>query len=100
MFNGSYDVVKNLKVSASVNYVNTKGKGRNSTGYSDNIMSSFRQWYQTNVDYKLQKELYEEYEENITWNPVGPYFDDDGVQHISLAPAYWDNPYWLRYQKL
>ena len=69
LFNGSYDVVEDLKVSASVNYINTQGKGRNSTGYSDNIMSSFRQWYQMNVDIQEQKQLYEDYEENITWNP-------------------------------
>jgi TonB-linked SusC/RagA family outer membrane protein len=89
LFNGSYDVVKNLKVSASVNYINTAGKGRNSTGYSDNIMSSFRQWSQMNVDYAEQKQLYEDFEENITWNPNSP---------SSLAPAYWDNPYWVRYK--
>jgi TonB-linked SusC/RagA family outer membrane protein len=89
LFNGSYDVVKNLKVSASANYINTQGKGRNSTGYSDNIMSSFRQWMETNVDWAEQKQLYEDYEENITWNPNSP---------DNLAPAYWDNPYWLRYQ--
>ena len=44
IFNGSYNVVKNLKISASANYINTNGRGRNSTGYSDNIISSFRQW--------------------------------------------------------
>jgi TonB-linked SusC/RagA family outer membrane protein len=98
LFNGSYDVVKNLKVSASVNYTNTKGKGRNSTGYSDNIMSSFRQWCQTNVDYLQQKELYEEYEENITWNPKGPYLTEEGETLFDLDPAYWDNPYWVRYK--
>ena len=89
LFNGSYDVVKNLKVSASANYINTQGKGRNSTGYSDNIMSSFRQWWQMNVDVQEQKQLYEDYEENITWNPNSPE---------DLAPAYWDNHYFLRYQ--
>jgi TonB-linked SusC/RagA family outer membrane protein len=89
MFNGSYDVLKNLKVSASANYINTKGKGRNSTGYSDNILSSFRQWMQMNVDYKQQQEIYDETGRNITWNPVSPY---------DLAPAYWDNPYWVRFE--
>jgi len=87
--NGSYDVLKNLTVSANVNYVKTNGKGRNSTGYSDNIMSSFRQWMQTNVDYKMQKDLYEQTTRNITWNPKNPE---------NLAPAYWDNPYWVRNQ--
>ncbi len=85
--NGSYDMLKNLKVSANVNYVKTNGKGRNSTGYSDNIMSSFRQWMETNVDYKMQKDLYDQTGENITWNPNSPF---------DLAPAYWDNPYFMR----
>jgi len=89
LFNGSYDITKDLKVSAQVNYINTEGKGRNSTGYSDNILSSFRQWMQQNVDYQEQKDLYEATKKNITWNPVG--IND-------LAPAYWDNPYWVRYQ--
>lgn len=89
LFTGSYDVLKNLKITASANYINTNGLGRNSTGYSDNIISSFRQWAQTNVDYKDQKDLYNLTEENITWNPKAP---DD------LTPAYWDNPYWVRYK--
>jgi outer membrane receptor protein involved in Fe transport len=52
-------------------------------------MSSFRQWMQTNVDYKQQEEMYDLTDENITWNPVSPY---------DLAPAYWDNPYFQRYK--
>ncbi len=89
LFNGTYDILDNLKVTASANYINTKGKGRNSTGYSDNIMSSFRQWYQTNVDINQQKELYDLTGENMTWNPQS---EDD------LSPIYWDNPYWVRYE--
>ncbi len=89
LFNGTYDLLDNLKVTASANYVNTKGKGRNSTGYSDNILSSFRQWYQVNVDMEMQKELYDLTNRNLSWNPKGP----DNFQ-----PNYWDNPYWVRYQ--
>jgi TonB-linked SusC/RagA family outer membrane protein len=86
--NGSYDILKNLTVSAMATYVNTNGKGRNSTGYSDNVMSSFRQWSQMNVDYKMQKDLYDATGENISWNPNNPF---------DLAiPAYWDNPYFQR----
>ena len=88
-FNGSHKIIDNLKATTSVNFVNTEGKGRPSTGYSDNIMSSFRQWYQTNVDIGLQKSLYESTGDNITWNPAA---------YDNLAPAYWDNPYWSRYQ--
>ncbi len=88
-FNGSYNIIKNLKVSASANYVNTKGKGRNSTGYSDNIMSSFRQWYQVNIDMKLLKDLFNQTGRNVTWNRT--YFDDP-------VGLYWDSPYWTRYK--
>lgn len=86
---GSYDVVKSVKVTASANYVNTKGLGRNSTGYSDNILSSFRQWWQINADLERQKEMFELTDENITWNPKAP---------DNLQPSYWDNPYWVRHK--
>lgn len=86
---GSYEITKGLTATAKLNYINAKGKGRNSTGYSDNILSMFRQWWQTNVDVKEQQELYLNNTRNITWNPNGPN---------DLRPAYWDNPYWLRYQ--
>jgi len=88
-FSGSYEIVKGLTASAKLNYISMKGKGRNSTGYSDNILSSFRQWSQVNVDYKEQEALYNDNTRNITWNPNSP---------SDLAPAYWDNPYWARNQ--
>ncbi|HAZ04620.1 MAG TPA: SusC/RagA family TonB-linked outer membrane protein, partial [Marinilabiliales bacterium] len=87
IFNGTHKIFDNLKVTSQANYIRTEGKGRPSTGYSDNIMSSFRQWYQTNVDLGLQKELYEKTGRNVTWNPAA---------YNDLAPAYWDNPYWVR----
>lgn len=89
LFNGTYDILDNLTVTASANYINTKGKGRNSTGYSDNILTSFRQWFQMNVDMKEQKELYELNNQNLSWNPNS---------EDNLTPIYWDNPYWVRYQ--
>ena len=88
-FTGTYDVLKNVKVTANVNYVNTDGKGRNSTGYSDNILSSFRQWMQVNVDYDMQKQLYDLTKENVSWNATSPF---------ELTPLYWDNPYWVRFE--
>jgi len=87
IFNGSHNITDKLKITTSANYINTSGKGRPSTGYSDNILSSFRQWYQTNVDLGMQKKLYESTKRNVAWNR-NAY--DDG------APAYWDNPYWIR----
>jgi len=89
LLTGTYDVVKAVKVTASANFINTKGKGRNSTGYSDNILSSYRQWWQTNVDVQRQREMFEQTDKNITWNPKAP----DNTQ-----PSYWDNPYWVRHK--
>jgi len=88
-FSSSYDLSDKLTASATVNYAKTSGLGRNSTGYSDNILSSFRQWYQTNVDIQDQKAMYELTGRNVTWN----YHDEN-----LLVPEFWDNPYWTRYQ--
>jgi outer membrane receptor protein involved in Fe transport len=71
------------------NYTNTYTKGRPSTGYKNNIASMFRQWYQANVDIKQQEYMYKTTGENVTWNRV----DWDNAK-----PAYWDNPYWTRYE--
>ena len=88
-FDASYDLMEDLTISASATYTNTYTKGRNRTGYSDNIMSSFRQWWNTGVDMKLQKELYDEYEKNITWNPNS---------EADLSPIYWNNFYFQRFE--
>ncbi|TPG40176.1 SusC/RagA family TonB-linked outer membrane protein [Flavobacterium pectinovorum] len=66
--------------------------GRNTTGYSDNIMSSYRQWWQTNVDVKELQNVYNASGgQNISWNWADPTASE-------LKPAYWDNPYFSRYQ--
>ncbi len=88
-FTGTYDITDKIKVTSFANYIHTKTKGRNSTGYSGNILSSFRQWYQVNVDILDQKAAFEKLGTNATWNMNSP---DD------LNPAYWDNPYWDRYK--
>ena len=88
-FSASYDLTKRITLSASANYVQNDAIGRNHTGYSDNILSSFRQWFNLGVDMKQQQELYESTHKNITWNP---HSEND------LTPIYWDNPYWQRYE--
>ena len=86
---GSYDITDKLKVTSFANFINTSTTGRNSTGYSGNIMSSFRQWWQVNVDILEQKDAFDLLGTNATWNMNGP---------TDLAPAYWDNYYWQRYK--
>ncbi|MEP5341334.1 MAG: SusC/RagA family TonB-linked outer membrane protein [Algibacter sp.] len=78
-----------LEATGYATYINTETVGRNSTGYSDNIVGFMRQWGQNNVDFKRQKEAYFLTGENITWNPKSP---------TDLTPIYWDNPYWTRYE--
>lgn len=76
---------------AAVTLQNTVG--RNSTGYSDNIMGTFRQWWQTNVDVKELQNVYNKSGgQNITWNWADPTSSD------GMVPAYWDNPYFTRHQ--
>ena len=80
------------KLSASVyaSYITQNTIGRNSTGYNDNIMSNFRQWWQTNVDLKSLEQVYNASGgQNVTWNIKS---------ETDLTPAYWDNPYFQRYK--
>ena len=89
MLSGTWNVTKRLTVSGYGNYSILNAKGRNSTGYTDNIMGMFRQWWQTNVDVQQQKDMYDLTTRNVTWNYADP---------SSAVPIYWDNPYWTRYQ--
>jgi len=90
-FNGMWKVTDRLTATASGNFSSQATTGRNSTGYNDNIMSSMRQWMETNVDYKDLKDAYMSTGRNITWNP-------SYSTNTDLNPIYWDNPYWTRYQ--
>ncbi len=89
LFNSSWKITDRLTGTGSANFLRNSALGRNSTGYSDNIMSSFRQWMQTNVDIKEQKDLYDLTKRNITWNWADP---------TSAVPIFWDNYYWSRYE--
>jgi TonB-linked SusC/RagA family outer membrane protein len=89
-FNGTSKINEKLTASVAVNYVMNKSKGRSSTGYSDNLMTNFRQWWQTNVDVKSLEDMYLKTGRNITWN-AGDYNDPE-------TPIFWDNPYWTRHK--
>lgn len=89
-FNGSARINDKLTATVGVNYVNNSAKGRGSTGYSDNLMTNFRQWWETNVDVYALRDIYLKTRRNYTWNPAD-YHEPD-------VPVYWDNPYWTRYE--
>lgn len=89
LLNGTWKVNTKLTATGTANYVATKGLGRNSTGYSDNIMTSFRQWMQTNVDVQQQWDMYDLTKRNVTWNYADP---------TVAEPIFWDNYYWTRYE--
>jgi TonB-linked SusC/RagA family outer membrane protein len=87
-FAASYDLSKKLHVFSSINFTSTDGTGRYGSGYdSKNQMTSFREWWQVNVDVKEQEAAYERTKQNVTWNWADP---------TDLVPIYWDNVYWVR----
>ncbi|MEO5603384.1 MAG: SusC/RagA family TonB-linked outer membrane protein [Cyclobacteriaceae bacterium] len=89
-FNGSSAINDKLTADLALNFVNNNTVGRPSTGYGDNQMANFRQWWQTNVDIKSLEQMYLKTGRNITWNG-GDYYDPE-------TPIFWDNPYWTRYK--
>ncbi|WP_025666281.1 SusC/RagA family TonB-linked outer membrane protein [Aquimarina megaterium] len=87
---GSYKLSERLTATGYANYIKTNGLGRNSTGYNDNIIGNFKQWWQTNVDIRQQEAIYFSTGRNVTWNPAS--------RDAGSLPIYWDNPYWTRYE--
>ena len=89
-FGSTYNITPKLTATASVNFTNQSAFGRYGTGYDDkNLMTNFRQWFETNVDLKEQKDAYFRNRQNVTWNWADP---------TDLVPIYWDNPYFSRYE--
>jgi TonB-linked SusC/RagA family outer membrane protein len=89
-FSGTYNITPKLTAGSVVNFSNIAGVGRFGTGYDDkNLMTNFRQWWETNIDIKDQKAAYFRNRQNVTWN----WKDPD-----NLIPNFWDNPYFTRYE--
>lgn len=91
-FSSTLKVSDNFKVGANSNLLLQDTKGRNSTGYNDNLMGQFRQWWQVNVDMQDMEDIFNQTGKNYTWNHEGP------LNGNYLQPHYWDNPYWTRYK--
>ena len=91
-FSGSYALSKRLTATAAINFTSVVGKGRYAQGYGgNNNISSFREWWETNVDIKEQEAAYQRTGQNITWNWSGGLPTKTGI-------IYWDNPYFAAYE--
>ena len=88
LLNGQWNISKRLTVSGTANYIKQNGKGRNATGYNGNITTNFRQWQQTNLDFKDLKTAYDLTQRNLTWN----------YNSALNFPIYTNNPYWDAYR--
>lgn len=92
IINGSFtrNLTDKLKFTAWTNFSDQSTMGRNSVGYGDNLITGFRQWWQTNVDVKELQREFNRNRQNVTWNMINPLGGN-------FSPAYWNNPYWDRY---
>ncbi len=91
--NGNFSrmLTDNLRATAFVTFSDQTAQGRNNLGYGDNFMTGFRQWWPVNVDIEELRQEYFRNRTNATWNYANPLEGD-------LSPAYWNNPYWDRYE--
>lgn len=94
--NASYNLTDKLKASFMANYINTKTQGRNGTGYGGNLIAGFRQWWGTNVDVLALRDIYNATGKNYTWNAT--LGGSTATTNPNLRPAYWNNPYFDRYE--
>ncbi len=89
-FSSTHDFTDKLSAGFNINYIRTDGRGRYGTGYSaQNVMQSFRQWWQVNNDLNELRDAYFSTGENITWNANSP---------TNRSPIYFDNPYWTLFE--
>jgi TonB-linked SusC/RagA family outer membrane protein len=94
-----YQLSKRLKATVTGNYVDTKGSGRNITGYNNgNPMQAFNQWWQTQLDVdRLRDGAYAVDGTQQAWNAVGVIKDgSNNLIRYDASPNFFDNPYWSR----
>lgn len=92
----SYNLSENFKISSTMNYTLTEGRGRYGTGYDNrNPNQSFRQWYSTSTSMADQLLSYERTGKNISWNPYGSL-----DPNRATVPHYFDNYYFNAYENV
>lgn len=85
----NFDFTEKLSASVYSTLTLQDTKGRNETGYSDNLASLFRQWWNVDSDINALRDAYFNSKQNISWNRNSPE---------DATPAYWNNPYFQRYE--
>ena len=90
----TYKITDKLTATATANYFLDNAVGRYSTGYDGNRNPNvvFRQYGQTNVDFKEQKQAYSRHGQNITWNW------SNALTPSGLFAGFYNNVYWNEYQ--
>ncbi len=89
-FNGTHQLNDKLKASAAVSYTNNYTLGRGGTGYDgQNVMQSFGQWFQGQLDFDRLKNYKQVNGDQYTWN---------ANSSSDTNPHYFNNPYWVRYE--
>jgi TonB-linked SusC/RagA family outer membrane protein len=88
------NITKNLMASVNVTFVDQKGSGRTSFGYSalmGNPVNSFNQWFQRQLTMEELKNYKGSDGSMRSWNIRSPF---------DPAPLYWDSPYFSVYENV
>ena len=92
----SYDLSKNLEISANLNYINSKLTGDIDDDYSNQSTGSFNQWFHRDLDMGIMKELRGLSTPEGTfasWNKANPSSYDPAEKKNFYAGNYWYNFY-------
>ena len=95
----AYNLSDRIKTTVTGSYVDTKGQGRNVTGYNNgNPMQAFTQWWQTQLDVdRLAEGAYAVDGTQQTWNSKGVIKDgNNNLIRYDSSPNFFDNPVWAR----
>lgn len=89
--NSGIQAAPRVNISTSFNYVQNKGFGRGATGYNG-TGSNFNQWFQRQLNMREMKSYVNPSDPTLqrSWNRTSA---------DEASPLYWDNPYWVAYNR-
>ncbi len=94
----NYDFTPKLHASVFTTLTFQNTTGRNENGYNNNILAGFRQWWAVNTDIYALRDAYNR---NIGSPSASNNYGNVSWNRVSAAdgsPAFWNNPYFQRYQ--